>query len=90
MRIYKQVYEDIVLSVKDIPPESGGILGEKDGVIQFVEYDEGKKDRKKCSYSPNVEKLNLVIQDWQKKEIQFCISFLFVIIIFKAFFKTFL
>lgn len=72
MRIKKEIYNNILTSVKDIPPESGGILGEKDGVIQFVVYDEGRKTRKMCSYSPNVQKLNVVIQDWQEKGILFC------------------
>ena len=72
MRINKEIYNNILTLVRDIPPESGGILGEKDGVIQFVVYDEGRKTGKMCSYSPDVQKLNVVIQDWQEKGILFC------------------
>ena len=72
MRIQKEIYHSILTSVKDIPPESGGILGEKDGIIQFVVYDDGVKDGKLCSYTPNVEKLNVVIWEWQEQNILFC------------------
>ena len=72
MRICRDIYNNILISVNEIPPESGGILGERDKIVQFVEYDEGVKNEKMCSYSPNVEKLNLVIQDWQRKGIMFC------------------
>ena len=72
MRIKKEIYYSILTSVKDIPPESGGILGEKDGIIQFVVYDEGVKNEKLCSYAPNVEKLNVVIQKWQEEGILIC------------------
>ena len=72
MRICRDIYNNILISVNNIPPESGGILGAKDEIIQFVAYDEGVKNGKMCNYSPNVEKLNLVIQDWQEKGIMFC------------------
>ena len=72
MRIKKEIYHSIFTSVKDTPPESGGILGEKDGIIQFVVYDEGVKNGKLCSYAPDVEKLNFVIREWQEEGILFC------------------
>ena len=72
MRISRETYNSMLKSVKDIPPESGGILGEKNGIIQFVIYDEGVKNEKMCSYTPNAEKLNLVIREWQEQGILFC------------------
>ena len=72
MRISRETYNSMLKSVKDIPPESGGILGEKNGIIQFVVYDEGVKNEKMCSYTPNAEKLNLVSREWQEQGILFC------------------
>ena len=72
MKINQQVYNRIVTTVKEIPPESGGILGEKNGVIEFVEYDSGIPQGRMCSYSPNVQRLNYVIAEWEQQGITFC------------------
>lgn len=72
MQIDQRIYEDILAVVKDEPPETGGILGEKDGWIAYVEYDEGLNSDKKCSYTPNTKELNKVIQLWKKHGITFC------------------
>ena len=72
MRIKKNVLNSICAIVSDIPPETGGILGEQSGVIVIVEFDEGIQNQRMCNYSPNVNKLNQVIQLWKKQGIDFC------------------
>ena len=72
MRIKKNVLNSICATVYDIPPETGGILGEQRGVIVIVEFDEGIRQDRMCSYSPDVNKLNQVIQLWKKQGIAFC------------------
>ena len=72
MRIKKNVLNSICATVHDVPPETGGILGEQSGVIVVVEFDEGMQNQRMCSYSPDVNKLNQVIQLWKEQEIVFC------------------
>lgn len=71
MKIEINVYKKIVFSIPDTLPETGGIIGGKDGVITAVEFDCGTQIGKKCSYSPSVEYLNAVLKDWKEKDITF-------------------
>lgn len=70
MIIYKKVIEFIFSEVEDIVCESGGILGATGQVITNVEIDKGLH-RAKCSYEPDVNKLNSVIDMWRNQEIDF-------------------
>lgn len=70
MKIYKSILEDILGKMPVIPPEKGGIIGGKNGVVTIWEYDEGHAGRG-CVYYPNVEHLNEVIALWIENGLDF-------------------
>ncbi len=70
MNIKKDVLDLIYLETKNMIYESGGILGEKENIITNADIDKGVH-RAKCLYEPNVDRFNIVIHEWQKKEIGF-------------------
>ncbi len=70
MKIHQNVIESILQKMPTIPPEKGGIIGGKDGVVTVWEYDEGYT-RSGCVYYPNVEHLNAVIASWIENGLDF-------------------
>lgn len=73
MDIMYKVYEKITKNVSDIPPESGGILGGYNNIINNVEFDNGvlQSHQISCCYVPNVELLNKCIEQWSRMQIEF-------------------
>jgi hypothetical protein len=71
MKIKRNVYEEILSLQRVLPPETGGILGSKDGVIVASCFDAGIQSKKMCSYIPDTDKLNSVIKQWQQKNVLF-------------------
>lgn len=71
MKIHRCVLQRIFAEQRDYFPESGGILGGTNGIVSRYYLDEGTQDGPKCSYSPNVELLNAVIDEWQNENIDF-------------------
>ena len=71
MKILGDVYQNICNSVSDTPPETGGILGGSNNVVTEYSLDNGVESGSQCSYTPNVEKLNKVIAEWQNQRIEF-------------------
>lgn len=68
MRIHKNVYLDIIKTLKDGKVEAGGIIGSKDG--QIVEFDFDRA----CTvgeYVPDIIKLNGIIKKWYESGIEF-------------------
>lgn len=67
------VYEKVLLQLPEYPPEIGGIFGERQGVIDLYWVDRGinNKGRKCCSYEPNTQMLNKMIERWNEKGIAF-------------------
>lgn len=60
-------------SVSDHPPETGGILGSRDGeVIDSIVFDlSGRSASAGCSYAPDVNFLNQRIKRWQGEGVAF-------------------
>lgn len=71
MQIKNNIYNDIIYSLNDMPPETGGILGGVNNIITSSVQDFGIKKDNLCSYTPNVEVMNSVINEWRKKDIDF-------------------
>lgn len=71
MKIAEGLYRQIVNMIPAVPPETGGILGERNGVICEVEFDEGDIQNERYAYVPNVDRLNKVISQWVSEGIQF-------------------
>lgn len=71
MKIIEVLYKQIINQMPDVPPETGGILGERNGVICAVVFDEGDVQNERYAYVPDVDRLNKVISQWASEEIRF-------------------
>lgn len=71
MKILQYTY-DFLLSLPGAPPEMGGILGGKSGVILTYAIDFGLDTFDNYDhYHPNVKRLNQTINHWAKQGISF-------------------
>lgn len=72
MKIAKNLLEYLDCSIKDFTHETGGILGsDKTNTITEIVLDKNNINQHPCSYSPNTEYLNSVIEQWHTDNIQF-------------------
>ena len=71
MKIRKTIYNKIINLCPVVPPETGGIIGQQNGIICFAEFDSGTVQSDCAVYIPNVEKLNSVIEKWNRSGIEF-------------------
>ena len=71
MKIFESIYQQMI-SLPQVPPESGGILGTSEGeIVDCFIYDEGIVSENYCVYAPNVVFLNQRIVKWREKGIRF-------------------
>lgn len=71
MNIIENIYLKILDSYSVPPPESGGILGIKNGMVCEYYHDNSCRIANKAVYVPNVNILNLKIEEWNKHGIMF-------------------
>lgn len=71
MLITKSVYKKIINSYHTAPPENGGILGEKNGIICAYVHDQKIQTREAAIYEPDIEFLNEQIEKWAEQSIMF-------------------
>ncbi len=70
MKITNSVFKDILLSFPPAPPEHGGIIGGKNGIISVFCHDSvGPSEQ--AVYVPDVMFLNGVIEEWHRSGISF-------------------
>ena len=74
MRIKRSVYRTILRTVPSVPPETGGILGSRNGIVAAVCFDAGPPaSLPECAvYRPNTERLNHQIAVWAQEGLSFC------------------
>ena len=72
MTIDQHTYNTLCNIFAPVPPEAGGILGSKDNCICAFVYDPGTPDTTLNCYTPDVDFLNGVIEQWQNQGISFC------------------
>lgn len=72
MTIDQHTYHALCTAFSPVPPEAGGILGSRNGCICAFVYDPGTPDMSRNCYTPNVDFLNQVIDQWQEQGITFC------------------
>ena len=72
MVITKETYNAIVELCPLVPPESGGILGGHEGIVDTYGFDKIDSNCLSNSYRPNVLFLNDVIHHWADIGIEFC------------------
>lgn len=70
MKILPDVYEQII-QCPSVPPEKGGILGIKNGVVCYCFYDNSPPQSNSAVYIPNVDFLNAKIRKWEERGIGF-------------------
>lgn len=71
MRIYEETLQKILSSFPEVPPENGGILGQKDGIICAYLHDRKAQSVERAIYVPNVDWMNRCIQEWELFGIEF-------------------
>ena len=71
MKISQNVYLKIMSSYPLPPPEQGGIMGMKNGVICEYFHDNSSDEIHKAVYELDVDVLNRKIQEWSEQNIQF-------------------
>ncbi len=72
MIITRQIKETVPLMFPPAPPEQGGILGMKNGVISAFVLDNSEQKTESAEYSPNTQFLNRQIEKWADEGIEFC------------------
>lgn len=71
MIITRQIKETVSLMFSPAPPEQGGILGMKNGVISAFVLDNSEQKTESAEYSPNTQFLNRQIEKWADEGIEF-------------------
>lgn len=72
MNIYKQLYDEILKHFCTVPPEQGGIIGMKDGIICSYVHDDEFLNNERAVYIPNTIFFNKCIKKWENIGIEFC------------------
>lgn len=70
MIIKREVYEQMIYCHK-VPPEVGGIMGGRNGIIDTIVIDKGNLTDTGIKYIPNVQLMNQYIQKWYMEKINF-------------------
>lgn len=71
MKVKKDIYKKI-LDCPAVPPETGGIIGKRMGVVCEYFFDQGDLELSSAVYRPDIRKLNDCIENWRKSDIVFC------------------
>lgn len=71
MTITYNTYQAIVTAPAELPPETGGLLGIKDGCVCAFVFDEGIPSGRMCGYIPDTKRFNSILTEWQKEDISF-------------------
>lgn len=72
MRIRKDTCQQILSAYSTVPPEQGGILGMKNGVICEYIHDNSGLETNRAVYVPNIAFLNECIAKWADEGVEFC------------------
>lgn len=70
MRIERKILNEIINCMPAVPPEAGGIIGGRAGLVCLWEYDAGRPE-KGCVYRPNVDVMNGIIAEWIEQDYDF-------------------
>ena len=68
MLILEAILHQLLKVVPNVPPETGGIIGGRKGIISHFWLDFGNIYD---MYIPNIERINQIISDWQETNIKF-------------------
>lgn len=73
MKIGKEICQKIIQEMPEKPPEIGGIMGGRNGIITHLHIDRGNSNVEycKCSYIPDTVRINSCICEWENNNIDF-------------------
>ena len=71
MYITKEVYQQIIDSYPLVPPENGGIIGSRNGIVFQYLHDYSGQPNTIASYQPNTEWMNQSIDRWSDAGVVF-------------------
>ena len=71
MQITENTYKKIISSFPNVPPENGGILGARNGIICEYIHDTNIVSNNMAIYLPNTILLNKYISKWKINSIEF-------------------
>lgn len=71
MKMTMHTYNEILRTIGSNPPEQGGILGIKTGVVDYFIFDADARATR-AEYHPNTSYLNSTILAWSKENVDFC------------------
>lgn len=71
MRITRGAYQKLIYDCPSVPPESGGILGGHDGVVDAIHFDFTQTITERLIYIPNANSLNVQLERWSNCGIEF-------------------
>ena len=54
-----------LLSLPKVPPETGGLLGRHNGVIDSVYFDKSVQMLQQAVYVPDIDALNIQLSEWE-------------------------
>lgn len=70
MKIYRNILSEIVNTIPCVPPETGGLIGGKDGIVTCYILDKGTALSNGYDiYAPDTSLLNRTIQQWNRQGI---------------------
>lgn len=72
MKIKYRTYKEVMAHCTSAPPERGGILGMKDGLVSDYIHDNARPILNRAIYAPDIKFLNKCIEEWAEKGIEFC------------------
>ena len=68
MKILQRTFEKIIREAQTWNIETGGLLGGNDYINSFF-FDKGIATDTPCTYVPNVDLFNTILEDWYKQDI---------------------
>ena len=71
LKIKQNIYYSLFNDTRPAPPETGGILGGKNGLVTCFFADEGEISNEFNRYCPDTNKLNKILSVWDKNNIDF-------------------
>ena len=72
MKLLREIFNEILCTCPDVPPETGGILGSQNGLVVDFLFDKGIIHDFPDQYVPDINRLNKKIENWINAGIEFC------------------
>ncbi|MCR5259004.1 MAG: hypothetical protein K6E40_12720 [Desulfovibrio sp.] len=71
MKMLRQLHDQILQEASPLPPETGGILGGRNGIVSVRLADPGLPSCRSCNWTPDTVRLNSALAEWREEGIWF-------------------